>query len=82
MCSWCIQAPRSFSERFGAGARPVHPILGHAAIAELRPVSEDKAEVGFEPAKGSFWRKAVARSALENVRWIGLINAAYGSVKG
>jgi hypothetical protein len=28
MCSSCIQAPRSFSERFGAGARPVHPILG------------------------------------------------------
>jgi hypothetical protein len=27
MCSSCIQAPRSFSERFGAGARPVHPIL-------------------------------------------------------
>jgi len=23
-----LQSPRSFSERFGAGGRPVHPILG------------------------------------------------------
>jgi len=23
-----LQSPNSFSERFGAGARPVHPILG------------------------------------------------------
>jgi hypothetical protein len=24
-----LLSPRSFSERFGAGARPVHPILRH-----------------------------------------------------
>jgi hypothetical protein len=24
-----LLSPTSFSERFGAGARPVHPILGH-----------------------------------------------------
>src|SRR6185369_12355539 len=27
-----LLSPSSFSERFGAGARPVHPILGHWAI--------------------------------------------------
>jgi hypothetical protein len=26
-----LLSPRTFSERFGAGARPVHPILGHPA---------------------------------------------------
>jgi hypothetical protein len=31
-----LQSPNSFSERFGAGARPVHPILGHrVAVLEL-----------------------------------------------
>src|ERR1700751_258722 len=39
-CSGCLMghsdvlivllSPRSFSERFGAGARPIHPILRHA----------------------------------------------------
>jgi hypothetical protein len=32
--------------------------FGHAAIAELSPVSGIKRKLDFEPAKGSFWRKA------------------------
>jgi hypothetical protein len=32
-------------------------LFGHAAISELSLLSG--AEVGFEPAKGSFWRNAV-----------------------
>jgi len=41
-CSGCLMghsdvllvflSPRSFSERFGAGARPVHPILRHERL--------------------------------------------------
>jgi len=30
----------------------------HAAIAELSPVSGISRKLDFEPAKGSFWRKA------------------------
>jgi hypothetical protein len=33
--------------------------FGHAAIAELSPVSGIRRKLDFEPAKGSFWRKAV-----------------------
>jgi hypothetical protein len=29
-----LLSPRTFSERFGAGARPVHPILGHGALVK------------------------------------------------
>jgi hypothetical protein len=29
-----LLSPRSSSERFGAGARPVHPILRHADQAD------------------------------------------------
>jgi hypothetical protein len=32
--------------------------FGHAAIAELSPVSGIKRKLDVEPAKGSFWRKA------------------------
>jgi hypothetical protein len=35
--------------------------LGHAAIAELSPVSGIKRKLDFEPAKGSFWRKAAVQ---------------------
>jgi pentapeptide MXKDX repeat protein len=48
-CSGCLMghsdvllvllSPRSFSERFGAGARPVHPILGSGATSDLSPLS-------------------------------------------
>jgi hypothetical protein len=30
--------------------------FGHAAIAELSPVSGIRRKLDFEPAKGSFWR--------------------------
>jgi len=33
-------------------------LFGHAAIAELSPVSGIRRKLDFEPAKGSFWRKA------------------------
>jgi hypothetical protein len=33
--------------------------FGHAAIAELSPVSGIRRKLDFEPAKGSFWREAV-----------------------
>ena len=33
-----LQSPNSFSERFGAGARPVHPILGHWEYSKVGPV--------------------------------------------
>jgi hypothetical protein len=32
--------------------------FGHAAIAELSPVSGIRRKLDFEPAKGSFWRRA------------------------
>jgi hypothetical protein len=35
--------------------------FGHAAIAELSPVSGIKRKLDFEPAKGSFWRKAAVQ---------------------
>ena len=35
--------------------------FGHAAIAELSPVSGIRRKLDFEPAKGSFWRKAALR---------------------
>ena len=30
--------------------------FGHAAIAELSPVSRIRRKLDFDPAKGSFWR--------------------------
>jgi hypothetical protein len=35
--------------------------FGHAAIAELSPVSGIRRKLDVEPAKGSFWRKADVR---------------------
>jgi hypothetical protein len=35
-----LLSPRTFSERFGAGARPVHPILGHRAVTSVAGTSE------------------------------------------
>jgi hypothetical protein len=35
--------------------------FGHAAIAELSPVSGIRRKLDFEPAKRSFWRKAAVR---------------------
>src|SRR5271169_3701782 len=37
-----LLSPRSFSEQFGAGARPVHPILGRGAMSDLSPECESK----------------------------------------
>jgi hypothetical protein len=36
--------------------------FGHAAIDELSPVSGIRRKLDVEPAKGSFWRKAVAKA--------------------
>jgi hypothetical protein len=41
--------------------------FGHAAIAELSPVSGIKRKLDFEPAKGSFWRKADVNVVPANV---------------
>jgi hypothetical protein len=48
--------------------------FGRAAIAELSPVSGIRRKLDFEPAKGSFWRKAAIelyskRISLALVRW-------------
>jgi hypothetical protein len=45
MCSSCIQAPRSYSERFGAGARPVHPILRQLIEQDLQIILARKPEM-------------------------------------
>jgi hypothetical protein len=39
--------------------------FGHAAIAELSPVSGIRRKLDFEPAKGSFWRKAAIQAVKE-----------------
>src|SRR3974377_2465382 len=49
-CSGCLMghsdlllvllSPRSFSERFGAGARPVHPILRHTRLSKVSESSD------------------------------------------
>jgi hypothetical protein len=59
-CSGCLMehsdvllvllSPRSSSERFGAGARPVHPIRVNARHAALRSLSERS---GSRPATKS-----------------------------
>jgi len=36
-------------------------LFGHATISELSLLSGVKRKLDFEPAKGSFWRKAVIR---------------------
>jgi len=36
--------------------------LGHAAIAELSPVSGIRRKLDFEPAEGSFWRIVLKKS--------------------
>ena len=36
-------------------------LFGHAAMSELSLLSGVKRKLDFEPAKGSFWRKAAIR---------------------
>jgi hypothetical protein len=36
--------------------------FGHAAIAELSPVSGIRRKLDFEPAEGSFWRIVLKKS--------------------
>jgi hypothetical protein len=43
--------------------------FGHAAIAELSPVSGIRRKLDVEPAKGSFWRKA-ALGAHGRAAWV------------
>ncbi|SHH03087.1 hypothetical protein SAMN05444169_5355 [Bradyrhizobium erythrophlei] len=37
-------------------------LFGHATISELSLLSGVKRKLDFEPAKGSFWRKAAVRT--------------------
>src|SRR5467141_3063449 len=48
-----LPAQRAIAQRFRALA-----LSGHAAISELSLLSGVKRKLDFEPAKGSFWRKA------------------------
>jgi hypothetical protein len=53
--------------------------FGHAAIAELSPVSGIRRKLDFEPAKGSFWRKADFRklAACLSEAEVDLLNSVY-----
>ena len=84
-CSGCLMghsdvllvllSPRSFSERFGAGARPVHPILRH----QLNDEQTDKGPNflksrgrSVKPAKEkrlAQWHHVLAGCALASMRY-------------
>ena len=42
-------------------------LFGHATISELSLLSGVKRKLDFEPAKGSFWRKAVVACQKRNL---------------
>jgi hypothetical protein len=46
-------------------ALPLLAHFGHAAIAELSPISGIRRKLDFEPAKGSFWRIVLKKSAAQ-----------------